>query len=76
MIKTLIIALAILLYLLIGYRLFQKAIYALGGSMEYINKIASEDPKIDPLIVYFWAGFLVMMFWPYFLFKTAIDGRE
>ena len=76
MIKTLLIIIAILIYLWIGYNLFQAAVKALGGRMRYVNEIARDNPKVDPWIVYFWAGFLVMMFWPYYLLEVVFNRRK
>jgi hypothetical protein len=75
-IKPLLIIIAILIYLWIGYNLFQAAVKALGGRMRYVNEIARDNPKVDPWIVYFWAGFLVMMFWPYYLLEVVFNRRK
>lgn len=76
MIKPLLIIIAVLIYLWIGYNLFRAAVKALGGRMRYVNEIARDNPKVDPWIVYFWAGFLVMMFWPYYLLEVVFNRRK
>jgi hypothetical protein len=75
-IKILIILIAILLYLLVGYNLFSTAINSFGGPQEYVNEIAREDSKVDPWIVYYWSGFLVLLFWPYFLIEGFMNRRK
>lgn len=76
MIKILIILIVILLYLWVGYNLFRTAIDSFGGPLAYVEKIVRDDSKVDPWLVYFWSGFLVLMFWPYFLIKGMTNRRR
>lgn len=75
MIKIAIIVLASLLYLSIGYGIFDLGLRSLGGKDNYMECIKESNPK------HYNAAFrvavvLVVIFWPYYLIKTLIRGDK
>lgn len=65
--KTLLILIGVLLYLIIGSRLFKAGVNGMGGREEYLRFLEEKHPTSNPYVMYRVAQFLVIIFWPYFL---------
>ena len=74
--KTLIIVIGVLLYLLIGSRLFTAGVNLGGGKEWYYELLAKEHPTLNPDLVFFIVHIWVMIFWPYYLGKGFRDRRR
>lgn len=71
-IKICLITIAVLLYLWAGTSLFHYAVRCIGGKEEYIREIHEDHPGSNANQVYFVAGLIVVLFWPYFLIGGLI----
>lgn len=74
MIATIKIVLIILLYLMIGYRIFLAGENGLGGKEAYIELI-SKKTNGNPYIAYTLAMIFTTVVWPWFVI-VAIVRRE
>ena len=74
--RTLLILIGVLLYLLIGSRLFTAGVNAMGGSEEYLNYLHETKPNVNAFVMFGVAQFLVIIFWPYFLIKGISSKGE
>lgn len=75
MIVKLLIVAAVLIYLRFGCWIFKEAVDSLGGKQAYKIEIMMTH-QCDPDLVYGIAFVLVVIFWPFFLFKSWLLYRS
>ena len=78
MIKTMIIAVLILLYLRIGVWIFQTAVEDMGGKEVYILEIRRKNnlKARSARIAYGIAFCILSVFWPWFLIEGFVMSRR
>lgn len=75
MIQAIKIVLIVLLYLMIGYRLFMEAEKGLGGREAYLEIIKNQKEG-NPYAAYILAIIFTTILWPYFLLAAMIRRKK